>query len=247
MNKKSGMVFGVALCALALGFANDNSILNGGSNNGFDFPNTSYKYHITFDDLVDAVKKGEEKQAQADSVEIDKEIQHNLQSDAQKNPTGNAANIEQIKSFAEKGNPHFQFLLGRCYARGEGVPQDYAQAEHWYALSAEQDNHKAQNNLGCLYLDGTGVEKNTERALYWFERAAKMDDSYAYLNIGEMYRDGNGVPQDFKKAMDCFKKAEKLGAKEALDAIGHQYERGFGVKKNDKKAFQYFKKAAEQG
>ena len=41
---------------------------------------------------------------------------------------------------AELGDAHAQYLLGRMYRKGEGVPQDYKTAFKWYKLSAEQGN-----------------------------------------------------------------------------------------------------------
>ena len=42
--------------------------------------------------------------------------------------------------------------LGERYREGVGVPQDYAQALHWYRVGAELGHPKAQNNLGSMLL-----------------------------------------------------------------------------------------------
>ena len=43
------------------------------------------------------------------------------------------------------------------YAKGQGVPQDYAEAVKWYRLAAEQGFAMAQDNLGLMYKNGQGV------------------------------------------------------------------------------------------
>jgi TPR repeat protein len=42
-----------------------------------------------------------------------------------------------IKPQAEKGDDVAQFILGFLYDEGNGVPQDYAEAEKWYRRAAE--------------------------------------------------------------------------------------------------------------
>ncbi len=44
------------------------------------------------------------------------------------------------------------------YDKGQGVPQDYAEAMRWYRSAAEQGNAKAQSNLGIMYLVGQGAQ-----------------------------------------------------------------------------------------
>jgi hypothetical protein len=58
------------------------------------------------------------------------------------------------------------------YHKGQGVPQDYAQATAWYQKAAEQGNYQAQCNLGFMYDNGLGVTQNYAAAYYWFAIAA---------------------------------------------------------------------------
>ncbi len=41
-----------------------------------------------------------------------------------------------------------------AYDKGQGVPQDYAEAVRWYRKVAEQGNASAQFNLGVMYDSG---------------------------------------------------------------------------------------------
>ena len=46
------------------------------------------------------------------------------------------ATIAELRQRAEQGTAKDQFSLGLMYYKGEGVPQDYIQAQMWYNLAA---------------------------------------------------------------------------------------------------------------
>ncbi|MXZ50206.1 MAG: sel1 repeat family protein, partial [Rhodobacteraceae bacterium] len=46
--------------------------------------------------------------------------------------------LREWHPLAEQGEVEAQFILGLMYGNGEGVPQDYGEAEKWWRLSAEQ-------------------------------------------------------------------------------------------------------------
>jgi len=58
------------------------------------------------------------------------------------------------------------------YDNGRGVPQDDAEAVHWYRRAAEQGNTRAMSNLGVMYDDGEGVPQDDVQAHLWFNLAA---------------------------------------------------------------------------
>ena len=43
------------------------------------------------------------------------------------------------------------------YDRGDGVPQDFAEAMKWYRRAADQGYANAQSNLAIMYNNGHGV------------------------------------------------------------------------------------------
>jgi hypothetical protein len=49
-----------------------------------------------------------------------------------------ATALRVLSSVAEGGDPDAQYMLGRLYANGHGVLQDYVQAYKWYNLAASQ-------------------------------------------------------------------------------------------------------------
>ena len=87
--------------------------------------------------------------------------------------------FEETKLLAEQGYVNAQYNLGNMYDRGEGVPENDAEAVKWYRLAAEQGNANAQNNLGSMYANGEGVPQNNIRAYVWFSVAAAQGNEIA--------------------------------------------------------------------
>ncbi len=72
------------------------------------------------------------------------------------------------------------------YSKGQGVPQDYAEAMKWYRLAAEQGFALAQSNLGEMYINGEGVRRNYVQGYMWLGLAAKHGDKDAVLPQGQL-------------------------------------------------------------
>ena len=83
----------------------------------------------------------------------------------------NVPHFQETLKAAEQGDTEAQFNLGVMYAKGIGVPQDYAQAVQWYRKAAEQGEIEAQFALGVMYEKGIGVPQNMAIAKKWFSRA----------------------------------------------------------------------------
>jgi TPR repeat protein len=83
-----------------------------------------------------------------------------------------AAYVDSLKKEAAQGDADAQFTLGFLYSKGEGVPQDHAEALKWFRLAAAQGHAKAQYNLGAMYGNGQGVPQNYVQALKWLTLAA---------------------------------------------------------------------------
>ena len=80
--------------------------------------------------------------------------------------------VREWKPIAEQGDAKAQFNLGVMYAKGQGVTQDYKEAEKWYRKAAEQGYADAQYNLGLMYGKGQGVLQDNVYAHMWFNIAA---------------------------------------------------------------------------
>jgi hypothetical protein len=71
----------------------------------------------------------------------------------------------ELESWNQKGESH---------RWGRGVPQDSAQAVHWYRKAAEQGHEFAQHDLGLCYEEGEGILKNAVVACVWLRLAAEQ-------------------------------------------------------------------------
>ena len=72
-----------------------------------------------------------------------------------------------------------QYFVGRMYAGGQGLEQDYDAAAQWYRKAAEKGVGEAQYRLGDLYQKGRGVPKDIEYAYGWYSVAAHLGNPKA--------------------------------------------------------------------
>lgn len=72
-----------------------------------------------------------------------------------------------------------QYFLGRMYANGQGVEQDFETAAKYYRKAAEKGIHDAQYRLGRLYAAGRGVPVDYEYAYGWYSVATHLGNPKA--------------------------------------------------------------------
>jgi putative methionine-R-sulfoxide reductase with GAF domain len=93
------------------------------------------------------------------------------------------SDLEGMRRLAQQGDPAAQFALGAHYVTGEGVPQDYAQAVHWFSLAAEHNHAIAQSTLGAYYDIGRGVPQDFSKAYFWSILAQANGDEASKYRI----------------------------------------------------------------
>ena len=65
-----------------------------------------------------------------------------------------------------------QGMLGGLYARGLGVPKDFAQAVAWFQKAAAQGDPNGCTGLGMAYEHGiAGLPKDTSKAIELYKKA----------------------------------------------------------------------------
>jgi hypothetical protein len=102
---------------------------------------------------------------------------------------GPPAGRPSLRVRAEKGDAEAQFTLGKNYESGRsGLTRDFAQAAHWYRLSAEQGDPFAMASLGLLYRFGKGVPLDRIQAYKWLELAVRKTSGADAESLAE-YRD----------------------------------------------------------
>ena len=131
-----------------------------------------------------------------------------------------ATTLEYWRPLAEQGLADAQCSLGWMYAKGEGVPEDDAEAAKWYRRAAEQGLARAQYNLGVAYDDGVGVPESRSEAAQWYRKAAEQGLARAQYNLGVMSTTGAGVPKDDAEAVKWFRMAAEQGYAPAQSKLG---------------------------
>ncbi len=74
---------------------------------------------------------------------------------------------------AEHGYGPDQYRLGLAYAAGDGVPQNFNEAAHWWRKGAYNINPQAELMLGEAYAHGWGVPRDIDKAIRWWKAAAR--------------------------------------------------------------------------
>lgn len=80
----------------------------------------------------------------------------------------------RVIRLAARGDLRSQTLLGRMYATGRGVPQDYFEAAKWYYRAADRGDPRAQFELGLLYNIGKGVRRDYVLSEMWLDLSASQ-------------------------------------------------------------------------
>ena len=136
----------------------------------------------------------------------------------------------------EQGLAEAQCSLGAMLFKGNGVPQDKAQAVEWFRKAAAQGNAMAQNNLGFLCNTGDSVPQDKAQAREWFRKAAEQGLDEAQYHLGIIHFEGDGVPQDLHEAARWLEKAAHQGHKEAWQLLYHGDEKLQAAHKDNRKA-----------
>ena len=72
------------------------------------------------------------------------------------------------------------------YWRGDGVEQDYGEAEKWFRRAAALGHDQAMYYLGHMYEWGQGVEPDIFEAVAWYRRAAALGNFSAGDHLEEL-------------------------------------------------------------
>jgi uncharacterized protein len=151
--------------------------------------------------------------------------------------------IADLRAKAEKGDANAQVNLGVRFLKGEGVPQDHAEAVKWFHKAAEQGNVGAQHNLGVIYFQGEEYIKG----MNWYLKAANKGFVASQLNLAMCYHKGEVVPQDHAEAVKWFRIAAEQGNAEAQYALGRAYCLGEGVPQDYTEAYVWLSLSAANG
>lgn len=158
--------------------------------------------------------------------------------------------IEMMKcrKAAEQGEADAQYRLGTCYAFGDGVETNEAEALKWYHKAAEQGHEGAKGQLVAWYKleEDRAVKWYRKAEVGWYRTVAEQGCVIAQFRLGMCYATGTGVEQNQEKAEEWFDKI-----KDPFDQfmIGNCFlaPLHFDFIRDEVMAMKWYRKAAEQG
>lgn len=162
-------------------------------------------------------------------------------------PAAPSQRVLQEIERAKAGDAEAQLSLAILYAKGDGVPQDYAAAAKWFRAAAERGLMRAQYDLGVLYERGRGVPLDYQEAVTWYRKAAEQNHPLAQYNLAVAYTKGHGVRQNFFEAAVWYHRAAAQGVVAAMVNLAILYERGEGVESSTVDAYAWYRAAARRG
>lgn len=160
-----------------------------------------------------------------------------------------------LEPTAKRLRDYVQYRIGKMYALGYGMEQDYSVAFAWFEKSAAAGNKFAQYSLGSLYFFGNGVPQNYKEAFEYYKLSADQDNAYACYEVAKMFRDGIGVHKDAEEAEKYFRNAYNGFIKivndnpddKILYRLGVMTFSGTGCEADRELGLEYIKQSAELG
>ena len=127
------------------------------------------------------------------------------------------ANLQELLIKAEAGDVQVQCDLGKAYAEGEIVEQDYKKSLYWFNEAVKNGDVMAIGCLGVMYELGRGVEADINKAIEYYQRAAYENDPTGIYNMGLCYFYGKGIVKENKnRAINYITEVAEAGFVEAM-------------------------------
>lgn len=156
--------------------------------------------------------------------------------------SGNYAKaLAEFEELANRGDAGAQAMLGKMYARGQGVATNHSKAADLFRRAALQGDAEGAFQLGVFYQNGVGVGTQADKAeaAKWLRQAAGKGHPRAAYMLAGMLLKGDGLPKSQDEGMALMNQARRgqdmdaaLYQRNLLDALGDQmkvrFEGGFG-------------------
>jgi Sel1 repeat len=111
------------------------------------------------------------------------------------------------------------FLKGLAHANGEGMPQNFSRARHYWSLAADLGHAPSMHNLGAFFANGSGGKADFKTAVKYFRLAAENGLAQAQLELGRQHlRKDSGI-YSRKEAMKWLTHAVEQNNAEAKNLI----------------------------
>lgn len=126
--------------------------------------------------------------------------------------------VEELRRYAELGDPQAQFEYGERLLNGDEVPRDPVAAVPFLEKAARNGVADAWFRLGKMHHDGVGVTRDFGRSLEYYTEAARRGVPEAQHNVGAMLVSARGVKRDYVEGLAWLIVATKSGAVSMAEA-----------------------------
>lgn len=109
--------------------------------------------------------------------------------------------LSWLTKAAEQKHAEAQYMLGKMYELGHGVPHDKQQAIYWYTAAAKGKHNNARYKLGLIYEQGWGTDKNTDEAVRLLKQAGNTGHYEAQNKLRRDY----GIETNRRKKIMAWK------------------------------------------
>ena len=154
--------------------------------------------------------------------------------------------FEIYKDVAEDGVVIAQTKVAQYYEKGQGTPQNYAEAARWYEAAAKAGDPRAYGPLARLYETGNGVPQDDARALQLYLEAAATGTVWANAKVGQFLEKGRGGTADPAAAARYYQIAAEAGDQNAQLALADLYRKGNGIAADPEAAKRWYAEAARR-
>lgn len=122
-------------------------------------------------------------------------------------PTDLEKSFYNLTQSAERGSEIAIITLGHAYLHGDGVPQNFEQARHWFSRSNVPDAAETQYYIALSYHYDHGNPLAINNTLLWAEKAASKGLSIAHELLGKAYSLQGETPQTLEKILYHYRQA----------------------------------------
>lgn len=154
--------------------------------------------------------------------------------------------IKYLTNRANNGDFEAQYELGREYASGRTLKQDFVLAEKWFKESAKNGNLYAEAAIGVMYMDMGDYEKAFNILL----NVAQKGNMNAQSNLALFYLYGKpsiGISQDYEKAAYWLELAADQGEVEAMYNLSNLLRKNSCVQHDTARGLELLEEAASIG
>lgn len=160
---------------------------------------------------------------------------------------GDTPKVRALRAKAEDGDAQSSYRMGMRYHVGRDLKQDYAEANEWFALAANQGHVRAMYMYGTSLYVGRGVPRDFGKGVNWLRKAALKGHSRAQYHLAEAYRTGKGGVADLAWSARWLGRSAQQGYNRAQFLLGGAYAAGIGLPENNIESLKWLKLAEEAG